>query len=402
MKAYVRWMRCRNYQVEHGLISADRKVMDPDELLAASKTDIVKTLCLFIMEVKDSGGNDYNRDTLYDLIIMVQCFFKENRCPYKFFEDTEFFDLKNTLDNRMKQLSKEGKIAPRVKAVPISVQEEEILWASGHLGDDTPVKLVDTLLYLLGVHFALRAADEHKSLKVNDQLKVLYDSEVGLKYLYYEENTSKCNQGGISSRTYEPKQGRAYENVVNSDRCVVRIFEKYLSLRPSHLPKCSTDLYLRPLSVPNGSIWYSCQPRGRHALEKVIKKLCDKGGFGGKRTNHSCRASTTTRMYDQGCDEQLICEKTGHRSVAVRSYKRTSNRQLKEVTDILYGNNPNEGPSKPKIPKVKATSTVSKCPQEEKSEACDGDQKNEVEEEGAKNIQLAKGVTLNININVNK
>ena len=138
MKAYVRWMWCRNYQVEHGLISTDRKVMDPDELLTASKSDIVKTICLFIMEVKDTTGKDYNHDTLYDLIVMVQCFFKENRRPYKFFEDEVFFDLKNTLDNRMKQLSREGKIAPRIKAVPISVQEEEDLWNNGILGDDNP------------------------------------------------------------------------------------------------------------------------------------------------------------------------------------------------------------------------------------------------------------------------
>ena len=97
---------------------------------------------------------------------MVQCFFKENRRPLKFFDDDAFFELKNTLDNRMKQLSKEGKIAPREKAVPISVQEEEYLWSIGALGDDTPTKLVDTVLYLLGIHFALRAADEHKTSKL--------------------------------------------------------------------------------------------------------------------------------------------------------------------------------------------------------------------------------------------
>ena len=116
MKSYVRWMNCRNYQVEHGLISVDRKVPDPDELLTAEKPLIVKTLCLFILEVKDANGNDYNRDTLYDLVIMIQCFFKENGRPFKFFEDDAFFDLKNCLDNCMKQLSKEGKIAPRIKA----------------------------------------------------------------------------------------------------------------------------------------------------------------------------------------------------------------------------------------------------------------------------------------------
>ena len=46
MKSYARWMNCRNYQVKHGLISEDRKVPDPDELLLADKRDIVKTLSI--------------------------------------------------------------------------------------------------------------------------------------------------------------------------------------------------------------------------------------------------------------------------------------------------------------------------------------------------------------------
>ena len=107
MKSYVRWMNCHNYQVEHGLISEERKVLDRYELLNADKGDIVKTLCLFVLQVKDANGNDYNCDTLYDLVIMVQCFFKENQCSYNFFEDDAFFDHKNTLHYCMKQLSKD-------------------------------------------------------------------------------------------------------------------------------------------------------------------------------------------------------------------------------------------------------------------------------------------------------
>ena len=110
-------------------------------------------------------------------------------------------------------------------------------------------------------------------------------------------------------------------------------------------------------------------------MDKVIKNLCKKRGITGRRTNHSCRASTASRMYDQGCDEQLICEKTGHRSVAVRSYKRTFNCQLKDVTDILYGNakgtsiNEKSVKSKlPKVTKIEPTCTVSKCPDESKGD----------------------------------
>ena len=106
----------------------------------------------------------------------------------------------------MQELSKEGKVAPRIQAEPISLSEEDRLWELGILGDDNPEKLINIILYLNGVYFALRAAEEHKSLKVNCQFKIGYDSSVGLKYLEYTECSSKYNQGGLSSRFIKPKR----------------------------------------------------------------------------------------------------------------------------------------------------------------------------------------------------
>ena len=85
MKVYVRWMHCYNYQVEQGILSAEWKVPDPDELLNWSKEEVTKVMCLFIMEVRNANGDEYNCDTLYDLVVMVQSFFKENGVPHKFF-----------------------------------------------------------------------------------------------------------------------------------------------------------------------------------------------------------------------------------------------------------------------------------------------------------------------------
>ncbi|CAC5418560.1 unnamed protein product [Mytilus coruscus] len=100
-----------------------------------------------------------------------------------------------------------------------------------------------------------------------------------------------------------------------------------------HLLNTKADaLYLRPLKIPNGNIWYADQPIGRHSLANIVASICQEAGIGGYRTNHSLRASAATRMYDAGVDEQLICEVTGHRSNAVRNYKRTNeNRKGKSI-----------------------------------------------------------------------
>ena len=291
-------------------------------------------------------------------------------------------------------------MAPREKAEPISNEDEELLWKRGILGDSNPEQLVNTLLYLNGVHFALRAADEHENLKVNCQFEVLYDSQVGLKYLKYQEMSSKCNQGGLTSRFNEPKKGRTYQNVVNPDRCLVRLFEKYMSHRPDHDPRCSRDFYLRPLSVPNGNVWYSCQPKGRHSIEKIVKEMCNKIGLTGRRTNHSLRASTATRLFEQGVDEQLICEKTGHRSVAVRGYKRTSSNQLNTLSNLLYGNvKENEC----KRAKTEPCATVSVPPPSDDKVITETKvSSNPNSNNDNKCVEVSPGMVVNINFNVKK
>ena len=67
-----------------------------------------------------------------------------------------------------------------------------------------------------------------------------------------------------------------------------------------------------------------------------MSRLCKSAGIPGYKTNHSLRATLTTRLYQSGVDEQLIMERTGHRSLeGVRSYKRTSDTQREALSDIL-------------------------------------------------------------------
>lgn len=77
---------------------------------------------------------------------------------------------------------------------------------------------------------------------------------------------------------------------------------------------------------------------GEQKLRTVVKEICERGKIGGYRTNHSLRATAASRLYHKGIDEQIIQELTGHRSVAVREYKRTSNELKRRVSDIISGN----------------------------------------------------------------
>jgi len=66
--------------------------------------------------------------------------------------------------------------------------------------------------------------------------------------------------------------------------------------------------------------------------------MCTAVGIQGNKTNHSLKAICATRLYQANVDEQLIMERTGHRSTAcVRAYKRTSDIQLQNCSAILDG-----------------------------------------------------------------
>ena len=108
---------------------------------------------------------------------------------------------------------------------------------------------------------------------------------------------------------------------------------------------------MRPANHPTTSCWYSKQPLGHTKLSTTVARLCASAGIQGHKTNHSLRATTTTRLCHSGVDEQLVMERTGHRSLeGVRSYKRMSDTQREALSDIL---------NHPKQPKVHTVASVS-------------------------------------------
>ena len=113
-------------------------------------------------------------------------------------------------------------------------------------------------------------------------------------------------------------------------------FKLYLSRCPGTAP--ADVFYLRPLDKPKTEAWYFNQAIGhnKHTTCTTVVRLCKAANIEGFKTNHSLRTTTATRLYHSNHDEQLIMERTGHRSIeGIRNYKRTSERQHQAVSQLL-------------------------------------------------------------------
>lgn len=302
-----------------------------------SDSDFNNLIPRFILQVRDNNGCKYKPKSLFELTLSLQQYINSkriltNHSQINFLKDQKFATICGILDSEMKIEAKEGNaICSKKSAGVITEEMEELLWQTGVLGTKDPNTLRNTLLYLIGVNFALRGVQEHTSLKLSHFAIVEIDN---IKTLRYTETSSKTYSGGISCMHVKPKVVSAFPNNVNSERCVVKLYEKYLAHRPENVNR----LYLKSLNIIKDEIWYSSQPLGINTVKKVVSQMCRKAGFNGFFSNHSLRATAATRLFQHGVEEQLVAEVTGHRSTVIRNYKRPNMTQLRNLSNIIQCN----------------------------------------------------------------
>ncbi len=281
-------------------------------------------------------GKSFPPNSLFHIVSGIQRYLRFNGKPsMDFFNDPVFADFKLNLDAEMKRLQRKGLGSKKRQAEPLSFEEEQ-LWEKGLLGSTNPQALVDTMLFMNGLYFALRSGEEHRQLRFDPCQIQLFEQPAQRPYLKYTEDLYKNRPGGLKGRKTKPKVVIHHANEDNPARCFVQLFKKYNSLCPHDRPKGA--FYLQPLKNPKSNCWYSIKPIGHNTLEGTVARLCKEAGIPGFRTNHSLRATTATRLYQAGVDEQLVMERTGHQSLeGVCSYKHTSEAQQANLSDILNG-----------------------------------------------------------------
>ena len=134
-------------------------------------------------------------------------------------------------------------------------------------------------------------------------------------HLVYNEDVSKTFQGGLKSRKVTSKVVTCYPRKDIPERCLIRLYQKYNKLCPSDRTDDAFYLKPGPLILPEAISGIAELHLNHKTLSEMVPQLCTKAGITGHKTSHSLPATCATRLYQEGVDEQLIMENTGHRSV---------------------------------------------------------------------------------------
>ena len=156
-----------------------------------------------------------------------------------------FRNLSSALIFQTKQRASAGVGVDVKQAKAISESDENYLklWKHGYLRNGNPEILRNTLVWVLGLNFALRAGQEHRNLRMkNFQLSVGIDED-GKQYLEYKEDVSKTNSGGLAHNHLKRKTVKAHENNDQPERCPVRLYKEYMAHVPKDAP--ANSFYLR-------------------------------------------------------------------------------------------------------------------------------------------------------------
>ena len=114
--------------------------------------------------------------------------------------DSDFTEFRATLDAEMKCLQALGVGSKKRQAEPLTEKEKEILWQKGLLGDHSPQALLDTMVFMNGLYFALRSGNEHRNVRFSPCQIEVHDDEGERPYLLYTEDLSKNHPGGLKGR----------------------------------------------------------------------------------------------------------------------------------------------------------------------------------------------------------
>ncbi|KAJ5069282.1 hypothetical protein M0811_11767 [Anaeramoeba ignava] len=280
------------------------------ENVTFEEIDLKDTICRFFIQLKRSNGKEYKLKT------------------YRF-KNSEFEDIKNTVENRLKEIIAAGNCFTSHYQ---DLKEAEQTKLMEYLRLENPKHLTIATVMVVGIHFCLRG-QEIADLALT---QIHFGHIDGQDFIEYVQGECKNNKATIGVTNFEPKTVKLFP-FSDSPKDPYLILSKYWKFR-SELPTNPDNRLFRSFKKKN----FTGNPLTNQAikaptLRRHLQELCKKVNINKKIGLHSFRVTCVSRLYNQGIQDQEIMKlKSGHKSESsLQLYKRVCLEKEKAIDNAL-------------------------------------------------------------------
>lgn len=341
-------------------------IMDPkltqDSVESFSKETLAEKLPPYILSLRQKNGEEFKRSSLIKEIKSLLAVYQQRLKEKISIADPLFVEAYNTLDNRARDLTRQGK--GETDHHEGFTAEETARFRNNPLCDpNNPAGLNNQLHYVVTFHFGLRGQelDQHgkwvnldlrneDGTMLNELGDLLPGTEIDEKSFWvYQPKVSKMQTGSLAQRP--PAQKSPKLSYVSSDSTsdfmlLYKLFQATQHIRATARVKGTLDqvkIFSRAATKFNKndlSTWFIGQNVGRSKLADNWRTVCKAAKIDEKKTPHGQRAAVVTRGAQLGIDEQMCSLITGHAkgSKALKNiYQKPSINQEINLSRALQG-----------------------------------------------------------------
>ena len=222
-------------------------------------------LSRFVVKARWEDGNPYPASTIVNLLSGLYRYSRQcdPNCPnFMNRKDPNFQELNNTLQVRFRELQQSGVGTVTKHAPVVTVDEEDLLWESKKIRDDSPKALQRAVFYYVGKTFCLRRGREQQELRVS---QFVHSSNPDC-YRYVEQGSK--NITGANPKV-KNKVVPVWTNTWAS--CHLLLLKRIFSI-------CNPKK-----SVPVSGPWYENVAVEKEKLRTFLETMCKEAGIAEKR-----------------------------------------------------------------------------------------------------------------------
>jgi hypothetical protein len=182
---YKKWAEARNKEFTD-FVPENAEFKHVPNLEDLSVNEINYWFSRLALEVRKVDGGEYKHEVLYSLFCGLNRSIQVKHPALSTLNSPELKPLQQALDGTLKELQASRKPVKK-RANAVSVTDEREMWNTGVLGTGSPDNVINTLLFLTGMLFALQGGKQQREL-THDQFPFVNkpDGMVIVKY------TEKC------------------------------------------------------------------------------------------------------------------------------------------------------------------------------------------------------------------